>query len=84
MGTWGSVLNGVFAVILYGGIIFFTWGRFYWIPSVVFVPLLLIQLIGLSLEFSKKAAEIAPLKPWASKEERRAWEQNERLRQRRN
>ena len=80
-GTWGSVLNGVFAVFLYGGLTYLTWGRGYWIPTVVFVPLLLIQCVGLMLEFSKTATEIAPLSPWATKEERAAWDRQDRLRQ---
>ena len=50
-GTWGSIINRLFAVFLYGGLTYVTWGRLYWIPTIVFGFFLLLQLICIPIEF---------------------------------
>lgn len=68
LGTRGSVINAIFAIFLYGGLTYVTWGRAYWIPTIIFGSLFLLLLVGLPFEFTR-AAEIEPSSPWASKEE---------------
>ena len=50
-GTWGSIIIRLVAVFLYGGLTYVTWGRLYWIPTIVFGFFLLLQLICIPIEF---------------------------------
>ena len=78
-GTWGHIIDCLFAIALYGGLTYVTWSSSYWILTILFSPLTFLQVIGLTMDFSKTCSETEPLSPWASPAERLAWEQRERL-----
>mmetsp|Transcript_57077 Transcript_57077/g.63811 ORF Transcript_57077/g.63811 Transcript_57077/m.63811 type:complete len:95 (+) Transcript_57077:85-369(+) len=77
-GTWWSIIDGLFAVFLYGGLTYVTWGRVYWIPTIGFVYLLLVQLISIPMEFIPNVCRVEPVSPFASQEEWNEWRKRDR------
>ena len=72
-GTWGSIIIRLVAVFLYGGLTYVTWGRVYWIPTIGFGSLLLLQLIRIPMDFSPSLSQIEPISPFATQEELKEW-----------
>lgn len=73
----------MFAIFLYGGLTYLTWGRVYWIPTIGFGSLLLLQLISIPMDFFPSISQVEPVSPFATQEERKEWKKREDRRMRR-
>ena len=82
-GTWGSIRDSLVASFFYGGLTYVTWGRLYWIPTIGFGSLLLLQLIRIPMDFSPSLSQIEPISPFATREELKEWNKRENHRRRR-